>query len=281
MRRLPRSILLVLLAAMVFTAFTTGPLPVSAAGGRYVLTEIVNMASEGYTYEDRQAMVKNYYENYIAQGQFFDYNVKNEDGLNATYIDHQMDGNLYPPHERIKSTFAATYTRPAFLDPGTGSTMTINLDYLLELTTTRATTAGSHGTMTATIYGGETTSTMSDLGGQTVTLGDQAKIAGTLFFKVGNTHKHIMIVVTASNFHAGGLGKGYHYELMTQPAQVSAAPFKASVLVNGVKVAFDAYNINNSNYFKLRDIGKALNFSVVWNAGAGQIEIDTNKPYQE
>lgn len=39
---------------------------------------------------------------------------------------------------------------------------------------------------------------------------------------------------------------------------VSAMPTSATVLVNGKNVAFQAYNIEGSNYFKLRDIAKAL-----------------------
>ncbi len=36
---------------------------------------------------------------------------------------------------------------------------------------------------------------------------------------------------------------------------------KASVLVNGKSVAFEAYNIDGSNFFKLRDIAMALSGS--------------------
>lgn len=55
-------------------------------------------------------------------------------------------------------------------------------------------------------------------------------------------------------------------------ATAAASPTSAKVLVNGKQVAFDAYNIGNSNYFKLRDLAMALNgsekqFAVSW---AGQ-----------
>ncbi len=52
-------------------------------------------------------------------------------------------------------------------------------------------------------------------------------------------------------------------------ATAAASPTSAKVLVNGKQVAFDAYNIGGSNYFKLRDIAMALNgtskqFEVSW-----------------
>ena len=39
---------------------------------------------------------------------------------------------------------------------------------------------------------------------------------------------------------------------------VTATPTSAAVLVNGTNVGFKAYNINGNNYFKLRDIAKAI-----------------------
>jgi hypothetical protein len=39
----------------------------------------------------------------------------------------------------------------------------------------------------------------------------------------------------------------------------SASPTSSTVLVNGKNVAFDAYNINGNNYFKLRDLAYTLN----------------------
>ena len=42
----------------------------------------------------------------------------------------------------------------------------------------------------------------------------------------------------------------------------------------------DRYKINGSNYFKLRDLGKALDFYVGWSADRG-VYIETDKPYSE
>ena len=51
------------------------------------------------------------------------------------------------------------------------------------------------------------------------------------------------------------------------------------ILLNGAPVEIEAYNINGHNYFKLRDIGKAVGFNVYWNAEDGSVQIETDKPY--
>lgn len=52
------------------------------------------------------------------------------------------------------------------------------------------------------------------------------------------------------------------------------------VYINGVQTQLTVYKINGYNYFKLRDLASALNFSVDWTAGRG-IFIESNKPYSE
>lgn len=64
----------------------------------------------------------------------------------------------------------------------------------------------------------------------------------------------------------------------------AAALSANSVLVNGEKVAFDAYTIDGFNYFKLRDIAAALTgsdatFDVAWNETEFCIELTTGKAY--
>ena len=54
---------------------------------------------------------------------------------------------------------------------------------------------------------------------------------------------------------------------------VTAKPTASKVLVNGKEVAFDAYNISDNNYFKLRDIalqisGTEKQFEVQWDEAA-------------
>lgn len=51
------------------------------------------------------------------------------------------------------------------------------------------------------------------------------------------------------------------------------------ILLNGVPVEIEAYTINGHNYFKLRDIGKAVGFNVYWKSEDGTVQIETNRPY--
>lgn len=53
----------------------------------------------------------------------------------------------------------------------------------------------------------------------------------------------------------------------------------STIYLDKAPVQLAAYTINNNNYFKLRDIGKALNFDVSWNGLANTIVIDTTKDY--
>lgn len=62
-----------------------------------------------------------------------------------------------------------------------------------------------------------------------------------------------------------------------QPA-VDALPTPSRVLVNGEEVAFEAYNIGGSNFFRLRDLAMALSgtekqFAVYWQEGAANMII--------
>jgi len=64
----------------------------------------------------------------------------------------------------------------------------------------------------------------------------------------------------------------------------TANPTTASVLVNGRNINFQAYNINDFNYFRLRDIAYALNgtsaqFSVGWDGAANAITLTRGQPY--
>ena len=51
------------------------------------------------------------------------------------------------------------------------------------------------------------------------------------------------------------------------------------ILLNGAPVEIEAYTINGHNYFKLRDLGKVLNFNVGWSNSRG-IYIESNHPYE-
>jgi hypothetical protein len=65
-------------------------------------------------------------------------------------------------------------------------------------------------------------------------------------------------------------------------ANVVASP--QTVYVDGVKRSFEAYNIDGSNYFKLRDIayilsGTSSEFSVAWDPSEGLITVKTGEAY--
>ena len=67
-------------------------------------------------------------------------------------------------------------------------------------------------------------------------------------------------------------------------AGVPAAPTASKVQVNGEAKAFEAYNINDNNYFKLRDIAYVLNgtdasFSVGWDGAANSIALVKGEAY--
>ncbi len=70
-----------------------------------------------------------------------------------------------------------------------------------------------------------------------------------------------------------------------EPETVYAYYTTSTVLVDGVPVEFEAYNINNNNYFKLRDIamafkGKDAEFSVFWSEADNSIIIDDWAEYE-
>ncbi|WP_051775372.1 hypothetical protein [Paenibacillus tyrfis] len=65
---------------------------------------------------------------------------------------------------------------------------------------------------------------------------------------------------------------------------LSASPTPAKVLVNSKDTAFEAYNINGNNYFKLRDLAMSVNdseksFEVSWDAAKNAISLASNKAY--
>ncbi|MDR2529972.1 MAG: hypothetical protein LBC65_00335 [Oscillospiraceae bacterium] len=51
------------------------------------------------------------------------------------------------------------------------------------------------------------------------------------------------------------------------------------VYMDGAELSLSAYKIGGNNYFKLRDIGIALNFNVSWDSVNGAIRIDKDQPY--
>ena len=67
--------------------------------------------------------------------------------------------------------------------------------------------------------------------------------------------------------------ENFDLQVITGTSGITAVPTAATVLVDGLPLAFDAYNIDGNNYFKLRDLAYVLNgsdkqFGVSWYANA-------------
>ncbi|NLZ53000.1 MAG: hypothetical protein GX892_07625 [Thermoanaerobacteraceae bacterium] len=60
-----------------------------------------------------------------------------------------------------------------------------------------------------------------------------------------------------------------------------ARPTTSKIYLDGKEVTFTAYNIDGNNYFKLRDIAKAMNFAVTWDGKTNTISINTSASYTE
>ena len=62
---------------------------------------------------------------------------------------------------------------------------------------------------------------------------------------------------------------------------LTARPSSQPIYVDGQQITMTAYNIGGNNYVKLRDIGRAVDFGVTYNAVTNSIHIDSTQPYQE
>ena len=81
----------------------------------------------------------------------------------------------------------------------------------------------------------------------------------------------VLLMVGMSQLSASG----------SESAPVSIKPTTSKLYVDGEIVDVNAYNINDNNYFKLRDIGKALDFCVIWDSDCDSIFIDTRLGYED
>ncbi len=89
----------------------------------------------------------------------------------------------------------------------------------------------------------------------------------------------IMSVQEGSVAHTYAISNGIEVAL-----DKAALPAQSTVLINGVNVNFDAYTIDENNYFKLRDLAMALNgttkqFEVIWDEANSAIRLTTNSAY--
>lgn len=75
--------------------------------------------------------------------------------------------------------------------------------------------------------------------------------------------------------------QGGELALEDNPEQQMGMAIHSTIYLDGEEIQLVAYEINNYNYFKLRDLGKTLNFAVSWDAANGNIGVDTNAGYEE
>lgn len=62
---------------------------------------------------------------------------------------------------------------------------------------------------------------------------------------------------------------------------LTAKPSTQPIYVDGQRVSMTAYSISGNNYVKLRDIGKAVDFGVTYDASTNSVHLNPNAHYQE
>ena len=62
---------------------------------------------------------------------------------------------------------------------------------------------------------------------------------------------------------------------------ITATLSSQPIYVDNQRVFMTAYSIGGNNYVRLRDIGKAVDFGVIYDAATNSVHIDTNAHYQE
>ena len=80
---------------------------------------------------------------------------------------------------------------------------------------------------------------------------------------------------------ASGIILGASIAAPAAGAALTAQQSSQKFVVDGKPVQIEAYSIGGSNYCKLRDVGKAVGFSVTYNALTNTVEITTSEPYTE
>lgn len=64
-------------------------------------------------------------------------------------------------------------------------------------------------------------------------------------------------------------------------ASKTATPTTSAIYLDGVQISVTAYTIGGNNYFKLREVGKAMNFGVTWDGTANTIKVDASTGYTD
>ncbi len=83
----------------------------------------------------------------------------------------------------------------------------------------------------------------------------------------------------------GGLGILAGLTLSGPAAQaadyLTVRPSSQTFYINGQQAALTAYNIGGNNYVRLRDIGRAVDFGVAYDAAINSVYINSTQPYQD
>lgn len=119
------------------------------------------------------------------------------------------------------------------------------------------------------------------------------KINGSNYFKIRDLAA--ILNGTAKQFSVGydaekqsvtaDTGAGYvrqPTDLTGAPAggNKTAAPSSDAIYINGVLCQAEVYKIDGMNYFKLRDLGQALDFAVGWDDATKTVALDTTRGYE-
>ena len=64
-------------------------------------------------------------------------------------------------------------------------------------------------------------------------------------------------------------------------AALTAQQSSQKIYVDGQQVQIEAYSIGGSNYVRLRDVGKAVDFGVRYDAQTNTVHIDSTSPYED
>lgn len=74
---------------------------------------------------------------------------------------------------------------------------------------------------------------------------------------------------------------GAELAVSDNPVEKKAIPTSSKIYLNGQEKSLIVYQIGENNYFKLRDIGKEINFGITWDSASNSIIIDTKSSYTE
>lgn len=80
-------------------------------------------------------------------------------------------------------------------------------------------------------------------------------------------------------------GEAYDTSAESKPVETAAKayarPTLQTVYINGKQTDIKGYSIAGYNYFKLRDLGRAFDWSVIYNGAQKRVELNPERPYFE